>query len=208
MNIKTKTITVMVLTLFSLALTACGGGDAPHVNAGKTQQTESTLTEENQAKINERMQIAQFVKSQTGYSQELDNQMRRYKLFNNPLTISYICEVEFDNVVECMTVKGKISAVSSQMTTPQQIVPSPFCGYRVGSAATDERIIKDFECSSFPVESPQLDGSYGTNGDAVFWFDADGNYHEWLGHYKLSTKPFVLHAKPLFTGDETAYTVK
>jgi hypothetical protein len=47
------------------------------------------------------------------------------------------------------------------------------------------------------VESPQEDGSYGTNGDAIFFFSTDGTYFEWNGKYLLADRPFQLSEQPL-----------
>lgn len=35
-----------------------------------------------------------------------------------------------------------------------------------------------------------VDGSYGTNVDGVFWFTTDGHYMEWSGKYLYSDIPF------------------
>ncbi len=47
------------------------------------------------------------------------------------------------------------------------------------------------------VESPALDGSYGTNGDGVFFFLTDGAYMEWNGKYLLSDRPVRLNKEPI-----------
>lgn len=35
-----------------------------------------------------------------------------------------------------------------------------------------------------------VDGTYGENPDGIFYFDADGEYHEWLGEYYYSKDYF------------------
>lgn len=206
---KVVNLSIICLIMVSL-LIACVPEPEP-ANAGKSQLTESAITETNQNKVNKRMGIVEWVNKQTGYSQELKNLMKRFDLFNSPTTVTYICEIEMNSVIECMTVKGKVSSVSSTLSTQQQLVPSPFCGiwkYLVSATGEKRSDYQFYDCSVHVVDSPQLDGSYGTNGNAIFWFDADDNYHEWLGDYKLSTKPFVIHAQPLFEGETNAYTVK
>ena len=46
------------------------------------------------------------------------------------------------------------------------------------------------------VESPDQDGSYGTNGDGVFFFTTEGAYVEWRGDYMVSDFPLKLSTPP------------
>lgn len=41
-------------------------------------------------------------------------------------------------------------------------------------------------------EEKQEDGSYGTNGNAIFFFDTQGVYYEWAGDYLLVDQPMKL----------------
>lgn len=47
------------------------------------------------------------------------------------------------------------------------------------------------------VASPDLDGSYGSNGDAIFFFTTEGVYCEWNGKYFLCDRPLKLTSAPL-----------
>ena len=47
------------------------------------------------------------------------------------------------------------------------------------------------------VESPDLDGSYGTNGDAIFFFTAENAYVEWSGEYFVSDFPLHMSTPPV-----------
>ena len=79
--------------------------------------------------------------------------------------------------------KGKVSSVNSKLTTQEQIVDDPYGrSYDVGGKV---------------VESPDLDGSYGSNGDAIFFFTTDGAYIEWPGVYHLSDFPLRLTTQPI-----------
>jgi len=46
------------------------------------------------------------------------------------------------------------------------------------------------------VDSPQLDGSYGTNGDGIFFFTTEGAYVEWNGEYMVSDFPLKMSTTP------------
>jgi len=80
-----------------------------------------------------------------------------------------------------MPIRGKVSSVNSRLTTGEQIVDDPW-RYQSGGRV---------------VESPQLDGSYGTNGDAIFFFTTEGVYVEWNGLYMLCDQPLALTTPPL-----------
>lgn len=47
-----------------------------------------------------------------------------------------------------------------------------------------------YSCSSTSSWLADVDGSYGTNVDGVFWFTVDGDYMEWNGKYLYSDIPF------------------
>jgi len=49
------------------------------------------------------------------------------------------------------------------------------------------------------TSGPAEDGSYGSNGDAIFFFATDGTYLEWNGRYHLSDKPLKLTQPPMVT---------
>ena len=91
------------------------------------------------------------------WSLERDNLNKRTKLWNDPNKLSYIYLFNRDNIVGFFPIKGKVSSVNSQITNT------------------------NYEYNNSTVESPSMDGSYGTNGDAVFFFLVDGSYMEWNG---------------------------
>ena len=116
-------------------------------------------------------------------SQERRNLAERLSRFNTDTKVSYIYLVDFGKIMAFHTVKGKVSSVNSLLTTPDQIVT---IGNTLGNLKRSRHV----------VQSPDLDGSYGSNGAAVFWFTTDGTYVEWNGTYMLSDKPLVLTQKP------------
>lgn len=67
--------------------------------------------------------------------------------------------------------------------TQEQIIDDPFGSYSSGVGGQ-------------VVESPDLDGSYGTNGDAIFFFASSGAYVEWSGEYFVSDFPLRLTTPP------------
>lgn len=113
------------------------------------------------------------------WSLEREQINRRTKLWNDQNKVSYIYLVSYGRVMAFFPLKGKVSSVNSQITNPQQIVKGDVASY--GLAV---------------IDSPAEDGSYGTNGDGIFFFTTDGAYVEWSGEYMLSDKPFKLTTAP------------
>jgi hypothetical protein len=74
-----------------------------------------------------------------------------------------------------------ISSVNSQLTNTEQLVDDPNGDFSAGSAT---------------LPSPAEDGSYGTNGDAVFGFTPEDIYIEHNMHYIVSTVPLSFN-KPV-----------
>lgn len=140
-----------------------------------TQLTEQKTTETQQKK-----HLAASPPPRLDRSQERLNLIERLTRFNTDAKVSYIYLVSYGKVMAFYTVKGKVSSVNSLLTTPQQLV-------RAGETGGYRRHV---------VASPDLDGSYGSNGDAVFFFTTDDTYVEWSGDYMLCDKPLKLSTPP------------
>lgn len=149
-----------------------------------TSGKEAALTEENQ----DRLLIASPPPKLTK-SLERENLIRRLELLNDENKIFYIYLIDHGVVMAEYVCKGKVSSVNSKLTTQEQIVDDPW-GYRDSSGG---RV----------VESPDLDGSYGSNGDAIFFFTTDGAYIEWPGVYHLSDFPLKLTTQPILVRELT-----
>lgn len=117
-------------------------------------------------------------------SQERKNLIERLKRFNTDSKVSYIYLVNYGKVMAFYTVKGKVSSVNSLLTQPSQPVWERRRHGDGGSIA------------GVTIPSPDLDGSYGSNGDAIFFFTTDGAYVEWRGDYMLCDKPLKLSTPP------------
>ncbi len=161
----------------ALAETGCGGWFEPDCDS--TQSKEANATEENQRKLIQAVPIPQF-----DTSQERKNLVRRLETFNKEDKISYIYLVNYGKVMAFYTVKGKISSVSSYLTTTNQLVN----GYG--------EMCNSYDVPCYVVESPDLDGSYGTNGEAIFFFTTEDAYVEWRGDYMVSDQPLKLTTQP------------
>ena len=139
----------------------------------QSARKEQILTEQNQSHL---LEVQPPVKLQ--WSLERDQINRRTTLWNERNKVSYIYLISYGKVLAFYAVQGKVSSVNSQITNPSQKVYG-------GSGAV--------------LPSPAEDGSYGTNGDAIFFFLTDGTYIEWAGEYMLCDKPLTLSTPPIIT---------
>ena len=121
-------------------------------------------------------------------SQERRNLSKRLTRFNTDNKVSYIYLISYGNIMSFHTVKGKVSSVNSLLTTPDQIKKLRHAG------ATYSTVV---------VASPDLDGSYGENGSAIFFFTTDDTYVEWNDKYMLCDKPLKLSTPPVMVINTT-----
>jgi len=159
------------------------GIDTSGVEVGNSYAYEIAVTEKNQLGL---------VKAQPPFvmeeSLERANLIRRYQYLNNRNNVHHVYMLSEDGkVVSYMVAQGKVSSVNSKLTNDNQIVYSQSCVNRGGGGSNDGG---DDETNCYKtVESPQIDGSYGTNGDAIFFFTTDGQYVEYNGIYLVSEEP-------------------
>lgn len=174
MNIK-KNFTKVSVTALSILVAAsifstkplkpahAGNSDAP-----KTFNQEDMLTEDNQARL---------LKNQppvtVEHSLERDNLNRRLEFINDANKLGYVYILaDTGQVISSYSIKGKVSSLNSYITQIEQI--------RCKDTARSE--------TCHPVSSPDLDGSYGSNPDGIFFFTTDGTYVEWAGRYMYSSQ--------------------
>ncbi len=90
--------------------------------------------------------------------------------------IGYITLVVGNSILCQYTVDGKITSLNSYLSPDSDY-------YEIATGATSTYK------NSWLAD---VDGSYGTNVDGVFWFDCNGNYHEWNGTYHYSDIPLPI----------------
>lgn len=136
-----------------------------------TASKEQQMTERNQEHL-----LDIQPPTQLDWSLERENINKRTKLWNDPNKVSYIYLISYGKVMAFYVIKGKASSVNSQITNPEQLIRTPSGRYL--------------------MPSPAEDGSYGENGDAIFFFTTDGAYVEWAGEYMLADKPLKMATAP------------
>lgn len=172
----------IVIGIVLLIVAAMGAGCIED-NTGYEDTTsgqEAKLTESNQARL-----LKASPPPQLGNSLERENLIRRLDLLNDENKIFYIYLVSYGKVMAEYVAKGKVSSVNSKLTTQEQVVQDPYTYTQSGKYG-----------AGLVVESPDLDGSYGTNGDAIFFFTTDNAYVEWSGEFMVSDFPLKMTTPP------------
>lgn len=167
-------ISILILSL--LAFTGCSSSS---VAQGDTYRSEAQDASTNQINMVNATPIPQLTQSL-----ERENVAKRAVLFNDQNKVSYIYLTSFGRVMAFYTVKGKVSSLRSYMTPIEKLVN----GY--GSPC------KAYVDPCYPVEAPDIDGTYGENVSGIFFFTTDGAYVEWNGEYMMSDFPLKLSTQP------------
>jgi hypothetical protein len=181
-------LTLGIVALIALAGCVEDGPDGSKIDANMSENVEGVepgasywyeirLTEKNQKHLVQKR--PPFTMED---SLERQNLIRRYEYLNDQNNVHHVYLMSHDGkVVSYFVAQGKVSSVNSKLTNDQQIVVDNRCL---------ETTHADAEGACFKtVESPQMDGSYGTNGAAIFFFTTDGQYVEWNGLYVVSEEP-------------------
>ena len=154
--------------------------------------TETIPTGSQQDKINQKeaaneLQANQPTPTDIEYSLERYNLIRRAywvngqraKAMSLPCEIQrplgYIILMSGNTVVGRFEVDGKVSSLNSFLTPD-----SDYFEYSGSSGSYKNNWLAD------------VDGSYGTNDNGIFFFTTDGKYIEWTGTYLYSDIPFIV----------------
>jgi len=202
-NIRKRKILIGVLLAAMMVFAGCQGEggqsgeklaedtgqDVSGATVGESYAYEIAITEKNQYGLVQKQ--PPFVMEN---SLERANLIRRYQYLNQPENLHHVYLMSnTGQVVAYKVAQGKVSSVNSKLTNDAQIVGSKQC---------IEETHQDDEASCFKaVESPQIDGSYGSNGDAIFFFTTDGEYVEWNGIYLVSEEPQSIQSAVVLTDE-------
>jgi len=161
---KLSILTMLIGAFAFMLLTSESGCDGRPVNTSALD--EQAHTETNQQALNH-LQPAPTIT----YSLERENLIKRFKLMNDRSVMFFIyIFIEGQSQPIGYYQINKVSSVNSQLTNTMQIVWSDTKGSAV-------------------LPSPAEDGSYGSNGDAIFGFTPEDIYIESNMHYIVSTVP-------------------
>ena len=140
-----------------------------------------------QSNINDTMTVTEKMTGNQKTPTDLDWSLERFNLIKRAYWVNgqreKALEVQFPikkpigyialfgtngNLIATYEVDGKVTSLNSYL--------SPDSDY--------------YTSSSYAHWLADVDGSYGTNVDGVFWFTTDNHYMEWTGTYLYSDVPF------------------
>lgn len=154
-----------MLVMLVFVAGSCDDNRPPNTSA----KDEQAHTEMNQANLN-KVQPPPTIT----WSLERDNLIKRFKLQNDRSVMFYMYVfIEGVGTPIGYYQVNKVSSVNSQLTNPEQVITGTMDGTRYAQV----------------LSSPAEDGSYGTNGDAVFGFTPEEIYIEHNMKYMVSTVP-------------------
>lgn len=91
---------------------------------------------------------------------------------------------ESGSIIGSFVVDGKVSSLNSYLTPD-----SEYYEYSAGETSRINEWLAD------------VDGSYGSNDNGIFFFTTDGKYIEWTGTYLYSDIPFIVDEPILRVGE-------
>lgn len=106
--------------------------------------------------------------------------IERIERWNDPNKISYLYLISYGKVMAFYTIKGSVESKRSYLF-PTVV---PYSKTYNGTAGL------------VTVDNPDVDGTYGDNSDAIFFFTTDGVYGEWKGEYLWADQPLHLTTEP------------
>lgn len=114
---------------------------------------------------------------------EIDNIKNRIELTSKPGIIGFVILLnESGQPIMYEGVRGKITSGSKRLTDPATI---KYAGNGNGGS------------TMAVVPSPSDEGTHGSSGEYIFYWNSEGSYRQWNGKYLYSDKPFRLKVEPL-----------
>ncbi len=152
-----------------------------------SNNTQSKVLEENQQRIIKAVPIPQV-----DTSSDRKSIARRAETFSNENKVSYVYLISYGRVMAFYPIKGKVVSIRSYMTPQEQIV-SPYGEPCINLRGASHNC---WSGDGYITQAPDIDGTYGDNADAVFFFTTEGAYVEWAGEYMVSDQPLRLATQP------------
>lgn len=161
-----KLVTFITSAALVLSLAACNGGNAEQKAQQKQHATAFAAQEA----------AVPYPVSALTNSSERANLRERLLRFNQPTRLGYVYIFNFGKVEGYYTIEGKVSSIDSQMTTPVLVTQ-------------DQN-----DNGQTVIDAPQDDGSYGGNGQGIFFFTTEGAMVETNQDYLYADQPIATYA--------------
>ena len=183
MHNKSELIAIFAVVLVGLGLIACDTTTATKQNVVDTKNAVEAILANQPTPVDLDFSLERFnlIKRAYWVNGQREKAMTVPCPIERPIGYIAIC-ADSGAIIWTSTVDGKVSSLNSYLSAD-----SEYYEYSAGSSSTKNNWLAD------------IDGSYGTNVEGIFWFDVDGYYHEWNGKYLYSDIPFVVEDPVLKT---------
>lgn len=164
--------------------------------AGCTEMSSGTEKDISATVVNaNKLQVNQPTPTDIDYSLERYNLIRRAYWVNgqrekaNTLPceiekpLGYIVLFSGNTIVGNFIVDGKVSSLNSYLTPDSE-------AYEIEGESADSTLYHNGSTDNDWLAD--VDGSYGSNDNGIFFFTPDGKYIEWTGSYLFSDIPFEI----------------
>lgn len=180
---KKRLLSIVILSLLTVTLMACSSEESA---------TQKNVTDTKG--VTEKLIANQMTPTDIDFSLERYNLIKRAYWVNGKREqamavpcdvvrpIGYIALIAGNTVLCTSTVDGKVSSLNSYLSADSDY-------YEINGGPST--VIHKNQWLA------DVDGSYGTNVDGIFWFTTDGHYHEWNGEYLYSDVPFEIETPVL-----------
>jgi hypothetical protein len=170
--------------LFTVAITSLALMFVSCINTGRPTNT-SALEEQAHTESNQKTLLETQPLPTITWSMERDN-LIKFKKLQNDRSVTFFMYVFIEGIAEPIGYYqvNKVSSVNSQLSNPDQIISGVHGNNDLPGSAVAV------------IASPSEDGSYGTNGDAVFGFTPEDICIETNMKFICATVPLNF-AKPV-----------
>ncbi len=176
-RIPSRRVLTAIAVAAVLPLAACTGSGHQSDSAQSTGQAQTEQA------FKQQQTAVPYPVAQLKDSLERRNIRERLLRYNDPDKISYIYLLaQTGAVITSYTIKGKVTANDSQMTTSESIISN--CH---GTSST---------CNDVAVSAPGDDGSYGPNEPGIYFFTTEDVMITWNGPYLMSDAPQDVRTPP------------
>lgn len=160
---------IAVVLLGTACLAACDVDGPAQAQSTRSQQAR---------KAQEAAQQIQF-----DDNAEIDNIKKRLMLTGDPGKLGFILLLnDAGQAILYEGVKGKVTSGGKRLTEPDRVST-----YGNGNGGTNAAV----------RQAPSDEGTWGSSSPYIYYWNTDGVYRQWSGHYLYSDQPIRLRTEPL-----------
>lgn len=169
-NIMKKIIAIVVCLVTLIGVTGCQYQETRQ-NIINTKEATEKIISNQQTPVDLEYSLERYNLIKRAYWVNGQREKAMAVPCNVEKPIGYITLIAGNAILAQYTVDGKITSLNSYLSADSE---------RYATSSTSDWLA-------------DVDGSYGSNVEGVFWFDCDGNYHEWTGEYHYSDIPLHIN---------------